>query len=186
MGRRRPTKAPPDVERLHSVGTRGPDRLQCGPLGARFGGLYGAVRVVRNLRIEHPADAAQREALRKIILGETGEPGTNHFSVFNSTCTEVLEPVFARIEFEVDLVARTAKLHIPGYLEATGEPIINEFNGEPFHIALARTSGSFEFTYAELGKGTASAIGPLAMELDSSYAQYCVHHYDQNGLVKAA
>jgi hypothetical protein len=136
--------------------------------------------------IDERADAAQREALRKIMLGETGEAGTNHFFVFNSTCTEVLEPVYAPINIEIDLEARTAKLDIPGYVKASGQPIINDFNGDDFHIALARTTGSFEFTYAELGKGTASVTGPLAMELDESYAQYCVHHYDQNGLVAAA
>jgi hypothetical protein len=34
--------------------------------------------------------------------------------------------------------------------------MINEFTGQPFHIALARPCGSFEFTYAEIGLGTTS------------------------------
>ncbi|AHD03687.1 DUF1326 domain-containing protein [Leisingera methylohalidivorans] len=136
--------------------------------------------------IDEYADELQREALKKIILGETGEPGTNHFSVFNSTCSEVFDPVFAPIELEINLSARVAKLDIPGYVKATGEPIVNEFNGDAFHIAIARPSGSFEFTYAEIGRGTASVSGPLEMELEASFAQYCVHHYDQDGLVASA
>lgn len=136
--------------------------------------------------IDERADDAQREALRKILLGETGEPGSNHFFVFNSTCTEVLDPVYAPINLEIDIEKRTASLDIPGYVKAKGVPIINEFNGEPFHIALARPEGSFEFTYAEIGAGTASVSGPLAMELEGSYGQWCIHHYDQNGLVAAA
>ena len=136
--------------------------------------------------IDERANEAQRDALRKIILGETGKPGSNHFFVFNSTCSEVLDPVYAAINYEVDIENRTASLKVPGMIEATGKPIINEFSGEPFHIALSRPSGSFEFTYAEIGAGTATVTDPLAMELDGTYAQFCIHHYDQDGLVGAA
>ena len=131
-------------------------------------------------------DDEQREALRKIIIGEAGEPGSNHFSVFGSTCSEVLDPVYAPIHIEIDIDNRTASLEVPGMIKASGTPIINEFDGQPFHIALNRPSGSFEFTYAEIGTGSAAVTGPLAMELDASYAQFCIHHYDQDGLVAAA
>lgn len=135
--------------------------------------------------IDERADGEQREALRKILLGEVGEPGSNHFSVFNSTCSEVLEPMYAPINFEVDIDGRTASLEVPGMIKASGVPIVNAFNGDPFHIAISRPAGSFEFTYAEIGAGTASVTGELAMELDGTYAQYCIHHYDQDGLVAA-
>lgn len=135
--------------------------------------------------IDERANDAQREAFRKIILGETGEPGSNHFSVYSSLCTEVLEPVYAPINYEIDIENRTASLEVPEVMKATGAPIINEFSGEPFHIALTRPTGSFEFTYAEIGLGTASVTGPMAMELDGSFAQFCIHHYNQDGLVRA-
>lgn len=135
--------------------------------------------------IDERADEAQRAALAKIIAGEAGEPGSNHFSVFGSTCSETNEPIFAPIDFEIDIENRSAKLEVPGLIKAKGAPIINEFDGEPFHIAIARPSGSFEFTYAEIGAGTATVTGDLEMELDGSYAQFNVHHYDQNGLVAA-
>jgi len=135
--------------------------------------------------IDERADADQRDALKKIVRGETGEPGSNHFSVFGSTCSEVLDVLYLPIEFAIDIEARTARLNIPGLVDTVGSPIINEFNGEEFHIALARTAGSFEFTYAELGQGTATVTGPLAMELDGTYAQFNLLHYDQDGLVKA-
>lgn len=136
--------------------------------------------------IDESANDAQREALRKIILGETGEPGSNHFSVFSSLCTEVLEPEYAPINYQIDIENRTCSLEVPGVIKASGTPIINEFSGEPFHLALARPTGSFEFTYAEIGSGTATVTGPMAMELDGSYAQFCIHHYNQDGLVQAA
>jgi hypothetical protein len=136
--------------------------------------------------IDARAKDAQRDALRKIILGETGEPGSNHFSVYSSLCTEVLEPLHALIDYEIDIENRTASLEVSGVLKATGAPMVNEFSGEPFHIALTRPTGSFEFTYAEIGLGTAVVTGPMAMELDDGYAQFCIHHYNQDGLVRAA
>ena len=133
--------------------------------------------------LDHRATNDQRRALAAILLGEVGLPGSNHFSVFASTCTEVLEPVIAPIHFAINIEERRAQLEVPELLTATGQPIINEFSGEPFQIALCRPSGSFEFTYAEIGSGTAQVRGPLEMKFDGTYAQYCVHHYDPNGVV---
>ena len=48
---------------------------------------------------------------------------------------------------------------IPGILQSRGRPIIHEFNGEPYHIGIRRTKGSFEFSYAEIGLGTSSVTG---------------------------
>ena len=62
--------------------------------------------------------------------------------------------------------------------------MINEFNGQPFHIALARPSGSFEFTYAEIGLGTTSVTGDMEMAFEDSWAHFCVHHFNQDGLVR--
>jgi hypothetical protein len=135
--------------------------------------------------LDERANDAQREAILKIVNGEAGAPGSNHFSVFGSTCSETLDPVTAQINLDVDIENRKASLTVPGMIDATGTPIINEFDGSAFHVALARPSGSFEFTYAEIGSGNASVKGPLEMELDGTYAQFNIHHYDQDGLVAA-
>ena len=63
--------------------------------------------------------------------------------------------------------------------------MINEFNGQPFHIALARPGDSFEFTYAEIGLGTTSVTGDMEMAFEDSYAQFCVHHFNQDGLIRS-
>ena len=75
--------------------------------------------------------------------------------------------------------ARTRKLTI-GTLGA--ESLL--FNGEPFHIAIARPAGSFEFTYGEIGRGTTTVTGDLEMAFEDSWALFCVHHYNQDGLVR--
>lgn len=136
--------------------------------------------------IDERANERQRQALAKIVMGDAGNPGTNHFSVFRSTCSEILDPIYVRIDLDVDIEARTARLEVPGYVTAKGAPIMNEFSGEEFHIGLARPKGSFEFTHAEIGTASSTVTGPLEMKLEESYGQFCVHHYDQDGLVKAA
>ncbi|MDJ0958753.1 MAG: DUF1326 domain-containing protein, partial [Arenicellales bacterium] len=106
------------------------------------------------------------------------------FSVFASTCSEFCETLFLPISLEANLKLRTAKVDIPGIMKSNGKPMTNKFNGEPFHIALARPSGSFEFTYAEIGLGTTSVSGDMEMAFEDSWAHFCVHHFNQNGLVR--
>jgi hypothetical protein len=127
---------------------------------------------------------AQRIALETIISGEACEPLSNLFSVFASTCSEFCETLFLPIDLEADLELRTARVEIPGIMRSSGRPMINEFTGEPFHIALARPSGSFEFTYAEIGLGTTSVTGDMDMAFGDSWAHFCVHHFNQDGLVR--
>ena len=137
----------------------------------------------RQIIIDERADEAQRIALETIISGKECKPLSNHFSVFGSLCTEFFETLFLSIDLEVNLESRSAKISIPGVMKSTGSPIINKFNGEPFHIALARQAGSFEFTYGEIGRGTTSVTGDLEMAFEDSWALYCVHHYNQDGLI---
>ena len=92
--------------------------------------------------------------------------------------------MFLPIDLEADLEGRSAKVEIPGILKSKASPKINEFNGEPFHIALARPNGSFEFTYAELGLGTTSVTGEMEMAFENSWAHFCVHHFNQDGLIR--
>ncbi len=138
----------------------------------------------RQIIIDERADEAQRIALKTIISGEACVLLSNHFSVFGSLCTEFFETLFLPIDLDVNIELRTAKVYIPGVVKSTGRPIINNFNGEPFHIALARPTGSFEFTYGEIGRGTTSVTGDLEMAFEDSWALFCVHHYNQDGLIR--
>jgi hypothetical protein len=108
----------------------------------------------RQIVIDERADEAQRIALETIISGEACKPLSNLFAVFASTCSEFCDTLFLPIDLEADMELRTARVEIPGVMRSSGRAMINEFNGQPFHIALARPSGSFEFTYAEIGLGT--------------------------------
>ncbi len=137
----------------------------------------------RQIVIDERADEAQRTALEAIISGEASAPLSDLFSVFGSTCSKLCETLFLPIDLEANFEERTARVDIPGVMKSSGRPIINKFDDQPFHIALARSSGSFEFTYAEIGLGTTSVTGDIEMEFEDSWAHYCVHHFNQDGLV---
>ena len=138
----------------------------------------------RQIVIDERADEAQRTALETIISGKACAPLSSFFSVFASACSESFETLFLPIDLEANFALRTARVDIPGIMKSSGRPIINEFNGEPFHIALARPSGSFEFTYADIGLGTTSVTGGIEMAFEDSWAHYCVHHFNQDGLIR--
>ena len=139
----------------------------------------------RQIVIDERADEAQRKALETIISGEACEPLSNHFSVFGSLCTEFFDTLFLPIDLELDLEGRTAKVEIPGVIQSAASPIINEFNGEPFEIGIGRPSGSFEFTYGAIGRGSTEATGDIKMAFQDSWAMFCVHHYNQDGLIRS-
>jgi hypothetical protein len=138
----------------------------------------------RQIVIDERADEAQRAALEAIISGEAGAPLSNLFSIFASTCSELCKTLFLRIDLEANLELRTARVEIPGVMVSRARPKINEFTGQPFHIALARPSGSFEFTYAEIGLGTTSITGDMEMAYEDTWAHFCVHHFNQDGMVR--
>lgn len=138
----------------------------------------------RQIVIDERADEGQRVALETIVSGEACDPLSNFFAVFASTCSEFCETLFLPIDLEADLERRTAKVRIPGVMQSRARPKINEFTGEPLHIALARPSGSFEFTYAEIGLGTTSVTGDMEMAHKDSWAHFCVHHFNQDGMVR--
>ena len=62
--------------------------------------------------IDERADPAQREALRKILLGESTTPGATHFFVYNSTMSTVLDTLYASINLSIDVDGRTASVKI--------------------------------------------------------------------------
>ena len=174
------------------VGTVVEGHFNATPLtGLKWAALYkwpgeiAAGNGIRLIVIDERADAAQRVALETIVSGEACAPLSNVFSVYGSMCEEFLETLFLPVDLEANLNERTATAHIPGILTSRGRPLINEFSGEPFHVALARPSGSIEFTYAEIGVGTTMVTGGLDMTYEDSYAMFCVLHFDQDGLIRA-
>jgi hypothetical protein len=132
--------------------------------------------------IDERASPEQREALLRIMSGEDTAPGATFFQVFSTTYETVHEPVFARIDFELDVDGRVAKLVVPDVVEARGEPIRNAVTGEE-HRARINLPQGFEYDIAEIGRGWAETQGALRISLADSHAQFAHLHMTESGVV---
>ena len=133
--------------------------------------------------IDERADEAQREAIRKILHGESTAPGSTHFFVYNSTMSEVLDPIVAAIELEIDVDARRAKAHVEGIAESVGAPIVNPHSGAESRARINLPDG-FEYTVAEVGSGTTTVNAGIKLQLKDSYGQFNVLHMNQDGVIR--
>jgi hypothetical protein len=133
--------------------------------------------------IDERANEAQRTALLRILSGQDTEPGATIFNVFASTLEKVHEPIFAPIELQIDIPARTGRLVVPGVTEGRGEPILNPVTGRQHRVRIDMVDG-FEYTLAEIGRGWSKTSRPIELELADTYAQFAEIHLSQSGIVR--
>jgi hypothetical protein len=135
--------------------------------------------------IDERADAGQREGLRRILHGEATAPGATHFFVYNSTMSKVLEPLYARIQLTIDVDARIGRLIVPGVIASSGDPIIDPHSGAEHRARIGLPNG-FEYTVAEIGRGTSrtEAGAGIRLDLSDSYGQFNLLHMNQDGVIR--
>jgi hypothetical protein len=133
--------------------------------------------------VDERATEAQRGALLRIISGQDTEPGATIFNVFASTLEKLHDPIFAPIDFQVDVAGRKARLVVPGVTEGRGEPILNPVTGAPHRVRIDMVDG-FEYSLAEIGRGWTKTAQPIKLELNDSYAQFAEIHLCQTGIVR--
>lgn len=133
--------------------------------------------------IDERADESQRASLLSIMRGEHTAEGTTMFSVYFSTVSRVLEPLFRPIEFACDLEARTARVVVPGVIESIGEPIRNPVTGAEHRVRVHLPEG-FEYTEAEYGSGSTKATRGVELDFEDSYGQFAMLHLTHDGVVR--
>lgn len=133
--------------------------------------------------VDQRADPAQREALVRILSGMDTAPGATVFQVFSTTFDKVYDPVYADIQFTVDIDSRQAQLKVPGYVDSHGEPIVNPVTSQPHRVRISLPNG-FEYNTAEVGRGWATTTGPLQIKLADSHAHFADVHMTQSGVVR--
>ena len=135
--------------------------------------------------VDRKADEAQRDALLKIMTGQDTDPFATMFAVYASTITNMHEPVFTDIDFEVDVDGRRGRLSIPGYVEMTGEPIRNKVSGEESRAQIVLPAG-FEYEVADIGSASSRTTGgPMQVEYSDSYGQFAHLHLNSQGVVRS-
>jgi hypothetical protein len=135
------------------------------------------------LILDARASDAQRDAVRRIVAGEDTAPGATHFYVFTSTMSRVLDPIVASIAVDIDVPARRARVTVPGLVESEGTPIPDPFSGGAHSVAI-ELPGGFEFTRAEVGRGTSRVSAGIRLDLAGSHAHANVLHMNQDGVIR--
>ena len=136
--------------------------------------------------VDERASPEQREAVLKIMSGQDTDPFATVFAVFAATLVKVHEPVFAPINFDVDIDGRRGRLSIPGYVEMTGEPIRNPVTGAELSAQIRLPNG-FEYEVAEIGSASSRTTGgPMDLQIESKYAQFANLHLSTHGVVRGA
>jgi hypothetical protein len=131
--------------------------------------------------IDERADTDQRKALVEILHGRETEPGATIFQVFSTTMSNVLNPVFTKVEVDVDPDACRGRIAVPGVIDSTGTPIKSPFTGQDHRVRVT-LRGGFEYTDAEYGSGSTKATGGVKLDFKDSYGQFARIHLTQNGI----
>ena len=134
--------------------------------------------------VDKRADDAQRSALLRIMTGQDTDPFATMFAVYASTVTNMHEPVFTEIDFEVDVEGRRARLSVPDYIETVGEPIRNKVSGEEFRAQIVLPAG-FEYEIADIGSASSRTTGPVEVAFKDSYGQFANLHLSNHGVVRS-
>jgi hypothetical protein len=132
--------------------------------------------------IDERANAAQRSALLHIMTGQDTTPGATMLQVFHSMLSKVHDPVHAKIDFEVDIDGRHARLVVPGHVDTKGEPILNPITGKEHRIRIEPVGG-FEFRTAEIARGWTRTSGAVRLDLKDSFGYFAQLHLSQDGIV---
>lgn len=133
--------------------------------------------------VDERATDAQREALLKIMSGQDTAPFATMFAVYASTLSKFHDPVFTKIDLEIDVDARKGRLVVPGYLEMTGRPIRNKVTGEESRGQIVLPNG-FEYEVAEIGSASSRSTGPVVVQIEDKYGQFARLHLNNDGVVR--
>lgn len=158
------------------------DGLKIAAVAAWPGAIHEGRGQIQPL-VDERATPEQRDALLRIMSGQDTEPGATFFQVFSTTFEKIHEPVFTKINFEVDVDKRSATFSVPGFIEGRGEPIRNPITGNELRARINLPEG-FEYTTAEIGRGWAKTSGPIELNISDTYAQFAPLHLTQSGVVR--
>lgn len=134
--------------------------------------------------IDEGADEMQRVALSSVLHGGETDEAKTHWWVFHAMSSVVHEPIFRSFDFTVDIEQRTARVRIPGVLEATGRPIVSPATGEDHRVRIDIPHG-IEFEIAEIGSASSRATGSIELDLDDTYGQFNRVHHSGRGVVRS-
>ena len=133
--------------------------------------------------VDEGASEDQRKALLTVMSGGETDPFATMFNVFASTVETLYDPVFTKINFDVDIEERKGRINVEGYFETAGEPIRNPVTGDPHRVRIDLPHG-FEYSIAEVGSASSNVRGPIPLTLKNSYGQFAHLHLNNHGPIR--
>lgn len=134
--------------------------------------------------VDARATPQQREAILTILTGAAeSEQAMTFLDVFASTVTNMREPLFKDIAFDINVEDRTARLTVNDLVDTTVEPLRNPVTGQP-HRARIDLPDGFEFTIAEIASGSTTSKGPVTLDLKNSHTHMVNYHLTHQGVVR--
>jgi hypothetical protein len=130
--------------------------------------------------ISDRASPAQRNALLTILSGQETAPGATIFNVFATTFVKMHYPIFAPIEFELDLAKRIGRVKIKGVIDTSVEPIRNPITGDEHRARVVLPQG-FEYREAEFASGGTTASGAIKLKNSKSHAHLAMLNLSTQG-----
>jgi hypothetical protein len=134
--------------------------------------------------VDENADQKQRDALLKIMIGEDTAPFATMFAVYAATVTKMHDPVFTKIDLELDIDGRRGRIFVKDYIDTIGEPIRSKATGAESRAQIVLPEG-FEYAVAEIGSASSKTQGPVEVEMKDTYGQFARLHLNNNGVVRA-
>ena len=132
--------------------------------------------------IDERANDAQRTALGTVLHGGETEEAKTHWWVYHAMSSKVHPTLYKPIDYEVDIEGRTARVSIPGILDATGRPIRAPHGGGEHRVRID-IPGGIEFDQAEIGSASTKATGAIKLDLNDSYGQWHFMRHAPGGVV---
>jgi hypothetical protein len=133
--------------------------------------------------VDARADAKQRAAIEAVAHGKDTEPGKIVWAVYASMVTKFLPTLAAPIDLSIDVESRRAAVRVPGVVDGTIGPILNQVTGKESRARLTLPNG-FEFTEAEFASGTGKTLGEIPLDFTNTHAHLARVHWTTHGVVR--
>ena len=158
------------------------DGLRWGVLAAWPGPIHKGNGTLQAI-VDERADAKQRAALEAVAHGKDTEPGKLVWAVYASMVTKFLSTLAKPIDLSIDIENRRASIRVPGVVDGTVGPILNQVTGKPNRARVTLPAG-FEFTEAEFASGTAKVHGAIPLDFTDTHAHLARVHWSTHGVVR--
>lgn len=130
--------------------------------------------------LEDTVSEEQKDAIFYILSGEDQPVGTM-FQIFSIIVEHHHDPIMAKLDMEIDVKARSARIEVPQSLWARSESIRNPVTDEEHRILTVLPDG-WVFHEGEGAVGHTKSIGDLKFELDRSHSSLAYVAWGPNGV----